>query len=194
MITNDELLEWVNSMPLWFRKATELYYSKKTIADDDIKKLADFCLQDDADYKVKGINLINHGQKKNFAIKSIDEISGVNANSSRKPLVFGESGITVVYGLNGAGKSGYIRILKMISGAKYREEIKNNIYTKDVLKPKARMIITDDEGEKEFDCDLKQPGQYEELRNIDIFDTKISNAYVNEANGLSAHCWQFADF
>ena len=97
------------------------------ITEADIKKLADLCLVDDSDYKVEGINLINHGDKEGFTIKSIDSVTGVNALASRKPLEFGKKGITVVYGLNGAGKSGYIRIFKMISGAKYREDIKNNI-------------------------------------------------------------------
>ena len=195
MITNEELLEWINSMPLWIRKATLLYYQNNTITDADVKKLADYCLEDDGDYKVEGINLINHGEKKSFVIKSVDAVEGVNAISSTKPLVFGKKGITVVYGLNGAGKSGYIRIFKMIAGAKYREEIKGNIYSGTKTSPKATVTLIGEDGQDiPYECDLKRPGQYEELRNIDIFDTKISSAYVNEAKEAAYEPWVFSLF
>lgn len=52
-------------------------------------------------------------------------------------MQFSKFGINVVYGSNGAGKSGYIRILKMISRATYREDIKANVYQS--KKKKAKM-------------------------------------------------------
>lgn len=192
MITNDDLLEWINQMPLWFRKAVVLYHHNNVITEADIKKLADLCLVDDSDYKVEGINLINHGDKEGFTIKSIDSVTGVNALASRKPLEFGKKGITVVYGLNGAGKSGYIRIFKMISGAKYREDIKNNIYESNIVSPMATITLTNETGKDvSYECDLKKPGEHKELRDIDIFDTKISNAYVNEAKEATYEPWIF---
>lgn len=195
MITNEKLLNWINTMPLWVRKATLLYYQQNMITDADIKKLADYCLEDDGNFKVEGINLISHGENKGFAIKSIDNVEGVNAISSTKPLVFSKNGITVVYGLNGAGKSGYIRIFKMIAGAKYREEIKGNIYSGTIISPKATITLVDEDGhDVSYECDLKIPGQYEELRNIDIFDTKISSAYVNEAKEAAYEPWVFSLF
>ena len=45
MISNEELLEWINTMPLWFREATLLYYQNNIITDNDVKKLADDCLK-----------------------------------------------------------------------------------------------------------------------------------------------------
>ena len=192
MISNDELINWINKMPLWLRKATEIYYQKNEITDGDIKYLADLCFKEDINYQIHGLNLINHDEKNNFVLKSIDSVVGVNAISSTKPLEFGNKGITVVYGLNGSGKSGYIRILKMISGAKYREEIKNNIYDGKTVSPKANITIANSDGNKTYLCDLKKPGQYKELRDIDIFDTKISNAYVNEAKEATYEPWIFS--
>ena len=104
---NEELLTWINGMPEWVRKATILFYQKGVITDDDIKDLADVCLFGDNSFSVSGINLIDHGAIQGYSISSIDSVEGVNAISSDKPLEFKEKGITVVYGLNGAGKSGY---------------------------------------------------------------------------------------
>ena len=195
MITNDDILSWINDMPLWFRKATSLYYQNDVVTDSDIKTLTDLCFQEDDTYVLTGLNLVNHGDRIGFSIKSIDEVVGVNAIDSKRPLVFQKDGINVVYGMNGAGKSGYIRILKMVAGAKYREEIKQNIYSGTTVQPKAKVILVDENNnEMPYACNLRKPGQYEVLRNIDIFDTKISNAYVNEAKEANYEPWIFRYF
>ncbi len=189
---NIELLNWINEMPQWFRKATMSYYTNGTVTDEEITKLADECIDETDDFVVENINIINRDDSKNYVITSLDNIEGVNALEPRTPLQFGKDGITVVYGLNGAGKSGYIRIFKMITGAKYREEIKNNIYSRKTIKPKATITIENNLGnDKVFDCDLKEAGQHYELRNIDIFDTKVSNAYINDKKEAEYEPWVF---
>lgn len=194
MISNDDLLKWVNKMPLWYRKATALYYQNNVITDEEIINLADCCFRDEP-FMVEKINLITHGNKPEFMIKSISGVKGVNAICSDRPLNFNVNGITVVYGLNGSGKSGYIRILKMISGAKYREEIINNIYTAKPIHPEASITITSPEGKDfKYVCDLRKPGEHDALTNIDIFDTRISNAYMREAKEAAYEPWVFGYF
>lgn len=194
-MTNDELLSWINEMPEWVRKATILFYQNGVITDANIKELTDVCLNGGSDFKVEGINLINHGTTQGYSISSISSIEGVNAIRTDKPINFNKNGITVIYGLNGAGKSGYIRIFKMVSGAKYREEIKSNIYSPDKIAPKATVSIEKADGTiEELICDLRKPAEYEILRTIDIFDTKISNAYVNEAKEATYEPWVFSLF
>lgn len=179
-------------MPEWVRKATMIFYQKGEISELDIKELANLCLKKDSGFKVSGINLINHGNVQGYTISSIDSIEGVNAISTDKPLKFNDKGITVIYGLNGAGKSGYIRVFKMISGAKYREEIKSNIYSEKKTIPKATISIVKEDGSREqFICDLRTAAEHEILRTLDIFDTKISNAYVNEAKEATYEPWVF---
>lgn len=189
---NIELLNWINEMPQWFRKATMSYYTNGTVTDEEITKLADECIDETDDFIVENINIINRDDSKSYVITSLDNIEGVNALEPRTPLQFSKDGVTVVYGLNGAGKSGYIRVLKMITGAKYREEIKNNIYSRETNNPKATITIENNVGEEEsFDCDLKEAGQYSELRNVDIFDTKLSNAYINDKKEAEYEPWVF---
>ena len=60
---------------------------------------------------------------------SLTHISGVNALSENQIIRFSPD-VTVLYGLNGSGKSGYFRILNNISGGVYKE-IKPNIYAKE---------------------------------------------------------------
>lgn len=194
MISNDDLLKWINGMPLWFRKATILYYQNNEIKDDEIVELADCCFRDEV-FKVDNINLITHGKRTEMMLKSISEVKGVNAICSDKPLSFQPIGLTVVYGLNGSGKSGYIRILKMVSGAKYREEIRSNIYSDTHPHPRASITVTTTEGKDcVYACDLRKPGEHKELASIDVFDTRISNAYMREAKEAAYEPWIFSYF
>lgn len=69
MISNDELLKWVNTMPLWFKKATVAYYQKDNITDEEILALADICFSDET-YEVKNINLIARDKKNRVCNKT----------------------------------------------------------------------------------------------------------------------------
>ncbi|MCT1869465.1 AAA family ATPase [Micrococcus luteus] len=54
---------------------------------------------------------------------SIGELKFVNALLDDQTLTFGATGVTVIYGDNGSGKSGYARLVKSVVGARHHEEI-----------------------------------------------------------------------
>ena len=59
--------------------------------------------------------------KDNVIIKKISDIKNVNAlaeSGIEFTTADTSAGLTIVYGRNGSGKSGYIRILKAVSAAK----------------------------------------------------------------------------
>lgn len=107
-------------------------------------------------------------------------------------MEFGETGITVVYGENGAGKSGYIRILKKLADAKYKEELKGNVYTVKKNKQSCDVSVIHEGVEKKLSCNLSKDGEYSLLKDIDIFDTRISRAYVEAAKEASYEPWIFS--
>ena len=53
---------------------------------------------------------------------SIDDVRNVNIIKNGQILTFAESGVTVIYGDNGSGKSGYSRILKLACQARDKDE------------------------------------------------------------------------
>jgi predicted ATPase len=58
---------------------------------------------------------------------ALRELIGVNALASDQRLSFGTPGLTIVYGDNGSGKSGYARVLKAALGPHVREEILRHV-------------------------------------------------------------------
>lgn len=54
--------------------------------------------------------------------------SGVNALNEGETITFSEEGITLLYGKNGSGKTGYYRILEHLAGVKGAASILHDIY------------------------------------------------------------------
>jgi hypothetical protein len=59
---------------------------------------------------------------------SIGELENINALLGGQTLAFGATGLTVVYGDNGSGKSGYARLAKDVLGARIRSKILPDAY------------------------------------------------------------------
>ena len=191
----EDITDWLNKQAAWIRQTVELYTKNGSIVDEQISQLADICIsevkgEDCSKIKVAEKKLFSLDLGNSFAITSISNIKGVNAIDTNIPLEFSPKGINVVYGSNGSGKSGYIRILKMISGVRYREEIMGNIYKTKKINPECDVTI--DEGDtlgKVLHCDLRVAGEHDVLKDIDIFDTKIAYGYVNDENEASFEPW-----
>lgn len=76
------------------------------------------------------------------SLASVSEPSHVNALSSTVPLTFPERGITVVYGDNGSGKSGYARLLKRIARSRHSETVLTDVFRDTPgLEPTAKLGI-----------------------------------------------------
>jgi len=73
-------------------------------------------------------NLGSNGSfKKVLQFTKLEEVNGVNALKENQTIEFGPN-LTIIYGSNGSGKSGYVRMLKKVFYSKAPEEIIKNIY------------------------------------------------------------------
>ena len=66
----------------------------------------------------------------NVSLRALRGPQGLNAIDSEQSLTFEVEGLTVVYGYNGVGKSGYARALKKACRARSVEDILPNVYEK----------------------------------------------------------------
>lgn len=187
----DQFEQWLVKQPFWVQDATWRLYNKRPIDDSQIGLYAQMCLDQTQNKEVEfqHINKDVFGGVANepqIAIKSIHDVTGVNALAENTSLSFGEKGVSVVYGLNGAGKSGFMRIFKNVSGHPYAEQIQQNIFRKaGATKPFCRFDIAIGEEYQTVEMDLTAKGNNPFLRQCDVFDTRISTAYISSANSVS---------
>lgn len=70
-----------------------------------------------------------------ITLTSITDVVGVNQLAAKQTLPFAASGMTIVYGSNGAGKSGYARILKKICRARFPGQIMPDAFSDATPRP-----------------------------------------------------------
>lgn len=63
-----------------------------------------------------------------FILKSLKHESGVNALEPGATIPFHQK-LTVIYGKNGSGKSGFVRILKKVAGSRTQEDVWQNVHS-----------------------------------------------------------------
>lgn len=128
------ILEWSKDRPVWQRDALRRLFEDGELTDADISALTQLCKDPSKTSDIlteKHISAQKAGAP-TVALKSIRGVQNVNALAERQTLTFIPKGITIIYGDNGAGKSGYVRILKRscrARNAKGKEEpLLPNIY------------------------------------------------------------------
>ena len=134
MRAEEELLKWSSRLPNWQRDALRRLWTQDEMSEKDegdILKLLknEHELFVDSQEALKPIPLTKdhigssaiHDQI--TVLKSISDLENVNALCPNQTLNFGASGITVIYGDNATGKSGYSRVLKRSCRARGTEEV-----------------------------------------------------------------------
>jgi energy-coupling factor transporter ATP-binding protein EcfA2 len=108
---------------------------------------------------------------------SVDKPQHVNALASDTPLALEPTGITIIYGKNGSGKSGYARLLKQISRSRHREGILSDVFhDSESATPKALIVARVDTTE----APLNWPEDtLPELRRILFYDKSCGDAYTS---------------
>jgi hypothetical protein len=128
-----EILEWSKDRQAWQRDALRRLVLNGELSDEDIRDLSEMCksaygLADPREaIPLAASHIPGTGVKSGqVTLLSIFHQRGVNALAEDQTLRFGPS-LTVVYGDNAAGKTGYIRILKSACRARGTEDVLGNV-------------------------------------------------------------------
>lgn len=104
----------------------EVIESNGDISDD--KKLEIYSnLTDDTALIINEPNINDNNSSEEIRIVSLQHNKGVNALKQSQTIKF-HNDITVLYGLNGAGKSSYFKVLNEIVGGNQKKKLSSNIY------------------------------------------------------------------
>lgn len=116
---------------------------------------------------------------------SIGSVHGIDRLADdQKPLSFLEDGLTLVYGPNASGKSGYCRIAKRLCRSRSAQEIRGNVY--DESSNERWKVNFEYSVEGQGNKKLSWAGEElpEELNRISVFDTADAQIYVDRDRKL----------
>jgi energy-coupling factor transporter ATP-binding protein EcfA2 len=110
-------------------------------------------------------------------IDSIKIGSGVNAIKVGAEIEFAP-GVTVIFGENGSGKSGFVRVLKRAAGARAAEEILNNVRASMKSSPTGTFVVTTGAAQKTVTW--KNEFGLAPLNRTSIFDARGARIHVED--------------
>jgi energy-coupling factor transporter ATP-binding protein EcfA2 len=114
------------------------------------------------------------------ALTAIREPVHVNALDEKASLLCAEEGLTVIWGQNGAGKSGFVRILKRACRSRDQEPILPNVFVDGQTGvPQAKLAWKSPSGivEKQW---IDGQSKHDDLSKIVIFDGRCARLFVDD--------------
>lgn len=193
-----ELSEWLVEQPYWLQDAAWNIYNGKEIDDSKINNYVKFCVnqvqkQNVAFNCLQQSDLVTEESPVKISVTKLSDIKNVNDLGEEAKLEFDENGINVIYGLNGSGKSSYMRMFKHVSRTPYKELIQTNVFKKKSdIEQTCKFTIIEDGTEREIKTDLKKPINDFSLQLMDVFDTRISYEYLTNENNATYQPFVFS--
>jgi len=187
----DELKIWFENRPKWLQDCARRLIEKGSLEKKDyLDSLA--ISKKEAIGQIVDFSGIPKGSLtcqesiKSIRLESIANICGINALCSDRPLEFGKTPICIVYGRNGSGKSGYVRLLKHACGVRNPGELLSNVFINNNKPFSAKITLTEEDQIKPINWNGKP---IKELSGIEIYDTNCGLLYVNQENEVSYEPW-----
>jgi len=182
--------EWLTQRPKWLQAAAKRLLESGNLNDAAISDLAILCQQEannefpDVDCSIPAGAFDAHDSEE-IRLCSISEVAGVNKLAPRTPLDFGKSNVAVVYGHNGSGKSGYVRLLKHVCGARdcIRGQLHKNVFSPEDTAQKAKVSFLKSSTPAEHEW--AGSGVCDDLCSVDIFDTSFGRVFMGSEDEVS---------
>ncbi|WP_312762203.1 AAA family ATPase [Epilithonimonas sp.] len=130
-----EVKKFADGLSYWAKYLAEKILSGNAISDNDIDTSYSYLLEE---LKLKketekpeieiNYNSANAGNyKPDLLLTKLENVEGVNALTENQTIEFSPN-LTIIYGANGSGKSGYVRLLKNVFYSKAPENILPNVH------------------------------------------------------------------
>ncbi|MBS9773542.1 MAG: AAA family ATPase [Tenacibaculum sp.] len=188
-ILND-IIDWVESKPNFWKVAIDRLIRNNELTDADIVELKEICKVDYglSEFKFDEVDFdnlrdfVNNSTSSNdIVLSKVFNIDNVNALSKTCELEFAQKGLTIVYGDNGSGKSSYVSILKHTCNTReHKPKINANLYD-------STCIGNDKKADVEYTIDginfntvnlTNEEISDTILKSVDVFDTFSANHYI----------------
>ena len=180
MALEEDIVSWSRDRPAWQREVMRRTAAGALFSDDDYDQLLEDILKAPATIAGAAFGL-EHLPKVSaedlpVSIVSIAKPEHVNALASDQPLTFEPNGLTIVYGDNGSGKSGYARLLKRITRARHQEEVLSDVFRDTTLeKPTASLAVRIGDKDELLSWPDSTPP---ELQRMLFYDGECGKAYI----------------
>lgn len=191
----DDIETWSKKLSPWRQDALRRLAISDDLTDTDldelesmIKQVAGFKLKTPAPPPVPFSKAhFGSGKQKPVILKGIANVKNVNRLVANAKLDFCPKALTIVYGRNGSGKSGFVRILRTACRTRVENPAKlkvlSDVYGGGTGVQAADIIIDEGNGDKPIAW-IPDMTAAPELMQVAVFDTLSAQLYVDGGNHI----------
>ena len=180
MALEEQIVAWSKERPAWQREIMRRVASGTVLTDADYVWLIEVITKEMPIPEPSfGLEQLPQAQvsASSVGLLEIRAADHVNALESKEPLTFGAQGITIVYGDNGSGKSGYARLLKRITRARHQEDVLTDVFRDTSLaRPSAVLVVRVGDVEQPINWPDAAPPELQRMR---FYDADCGQAYIS---------------
>ncbi|WP_170582988.1 AAA family ATPase [Ruegeria arenilitoris] len=185
------ILAWSQNRPLWQQDALRRIVLNGYPDAQAVDEILALCKKEHGDQSGKltaqplaTTHLpVDPGAGESISLNGISNVAGVNQLATGQNLAFEQNGLTIVYGQNGTGKSGYTRILKNACRSRHAAEIIPDVYSSPPSgKAKADLKVSRTSGATETISWENSGESAEMLSAITVFDRDAASVHVQKKN------------
>ncbi|WP_400160577.1 AAA family ATPase [Arthrobacter sp. BPSS-3] len=180
-----ELLEWIKNRPSWHADAL-IRASKGPFSPKEIIELADKCLSESQASSLPKRSVtaeelsVTTSTAPPVTLTQISNAQNVNKLAANQVLQFAPAGLTVIYGANGTGKSGYTRLLRQVCQVRgLPGQVLPNIYAQAQGIPKANISWSTGNGEETCEWTHGRTAAAA-LKSVSVFDSKAADHHIHD--------------
>jgi energy-coupling factor transporter ATP-binding protein EcfA2 len=173
----DDIIKWVEKQPYWQKLIAKELLDNSQITDEYLEEIFNIFKREN-----KLNSEILEQEELNFSIdrattsnipdikwKGLSNVSGVNAIRNEESFPIGDK-VTLVYGENGSGKSGYTRLLNNIFISRGDKNILPNLLSDTFESPRSKVIFEDENGDLE-EINFPEDKNHSYNKRITVFDS-----------------------
>lgn len=192
-----QLLDWAAKQPLWARDALRRHAGSTGFVVDDndkaailerVRHAAGFSSEAAPDHAPVAEQHLNFGPSASASalLCSLGPVANIGRLAPGQQLRFALDGITLIYGDNGSGKSGFCRITKKLCRSLTVDDLLGDIFTQGA-KPPAEVLVRYRPKNSEAVIEHKWidgAAAPDAVRNISVFDSRNARFYVDKQNRI----------
>ena len=187
----DPFEAWLSERPRWLQQAVGFVQEHPTgVPAAEIKKLADLCEAEASGQLAAPLNppavgsLAHLPAGQSLRIERVANIKGVNALHSNANLDAAKASMLVVFGENGAGKSGFARLIKHACGDRLKTPLLADVFDANPPPPAAD-ITTTLNGTPTTATWTEASGPLQSLRYTHVFDSQTAATYLRDKSAAT---------
>lgn len=193
MILKNQIIEWLKKQPYWLQFSGNLILEGQKIDDAFLEATLNYfkeenCLKkqetEQNPIEYKEIESIETSITDDVQLVSISDIENVNALISGQEIEINKN-LTIIYGNNGSGKSGYIRLLNnAFYNSRGDKNILSNVFSDESSgEPSCKFIFKSNDNN--YDKFYPEDNNCFEFSRYSVFDTQSVKIHLDNDNQLN---------